>query len=372
MPAFSPVRNKMLFVAVSIAFAFAACYKIFLPVFMYNPAINAIIVSCFFIGLIFPVTNTRLLNTDKDFLAAFVSNANVPSDETSLLHKFLTGQRGEFRPFFSADESQTVLASVERRLSARHAILRYLVGLLILLGLLGTFLGLTQTVGSISKTMNSLAVGSFDEGSFNRLVDGIRSPLSGMGVAFSSSIFGLVGSLILGLLDLVQSKGEKEFFDSLENELFQRTKLYELNSSTQNSSNGPAYVWALLEQTVEVINAVSDKMKRTEENRFSVVNMMQEITNELGKNSFDKENFLSECREMVLGLHKTLEKIHVSIDEAVGRLDASREISGLKSVQSKVLEELIEGRKQMVLELKSEIRMIVKTLSILSDEPMSA
>jgi biopolymer transport protein ExbB/TolQ len=366
-------KNKMLFVLALVLFALTACYKLFIGIFMYNPTINAIILSCFFIGLITPFLGVRALNADKCFLSSFVSDAGAIPPKPSILSKLLLEERGDFRRFFSANDVQTMTTCVERHLSSRHTVSRYFVGLLVLLGLLGTFLGLTQTVGSISNTMNNLAVSNLGGDSFNTLLDGIRSPLSGMGVAFSSSILGLIGSLILGLFDLLQGKDEKDFFDILETELFKRVKSSGAFADGQApASNGPAYVWALLEQTVEVMNAVSERMRQTEDNRFSVVSMMQEVADAL-RSSFAKESAqLAEVQAVGMRINAALEQIGHALEDNSSKMTALHDISALKNVQNKVLEELIDGRKQMTQELKTEIRMIVKTLSMLSDEPMSA
>jgi hypothetical protein len=119
---------------------------------------------------------------------------------------------------FSTNTMRSILDSIANRLDESRDISRYLIGLLVFLGLLGTFWGLLQTIGSISTTIQSLDPGS---GSANDILDtlkaGLSQPLAGMGTAFSSSLFGLAGSLVLGFLDLQSGRAQTRFYTELEN-----------------------------------------------------------------------------------------------------------------------------------------------------------
>ncbi len=113
---------------------------------------------------------------------------------------------------------RSILDSIGNRLDDLRDITRYLIGLLVFLGLLGTFWGLLQTIGSIGHTIQSLDPGT---GNANDILDslksGLKAPLDGMGTAFSSSLFGLAGSLILGFLDLQAGRAQTRFYTELEN-----------------------------------------------------------------------------------------------------------------------------------------------------------
>ena len=109
-----------------------------------------------------------------------------------------------------------LLDSIATRLDEARDISRYMTGLLVFLGLLGTFWGLIETVGSVGKVIEGLKVGG-DAGSlFDTLKEGLAAPLGGMGISFSSSLFGLAGSLILGFLDLQSSQAQNRFYTDLE------------------------------------------------------------------------------------------------------------------------------------------------------------
>lgn len=121
---------------------------------------------------------------------------------------------------------RSILDSVGFRLEEAKETSRYLTGLLVFLGLLGTFYGLLQTVGSVSAVIQSLDVTAGDSGNlFGELQEGLQAPLNGMGTAFSSSLFGLTGSLILGFLDLQTSQAQNAFYTDLEDWMASMTEL---------------------------------------------------------------------------------------------------------------------------------------------------
>src|SRR5258705_7149096 len=111
---------------------------------------------------------------------------------------------------------RTLLDSIAIRLDEAREISRYMTGLLIFLGLLGTFWGLIETVGSVGAVINNLKVGGDANAVFDSLREGLAAPLSGMGISFSSSLFGLAGSLVLGFLDLQMSQAQNRFHTDLE------------------------------------------------------------------------------------------------------------------------------------------------------------
>jgi biopolymer transport protein ExbB/TolQ len=126
----------------------------------------------------------------------------------------------------STSSMRTMLDSIATRLDETRDISRYLIGLLVFLGLLGTFWGLLQTIGSIGDTIQSLDPGSGDAAAvLDSLKSGLSAPLAGMGTAFSSSLFGLAGSLVLGFLDLQAGRAQTRFYTELENWLSSVTDL---------------------------------------------------------------------------------------------------------------------------------------------------
>ena len=120
------------------------------------------------------------------------------------------------RMAISSQMMRGILDSIAARLDEARDMSRYMTGLLVFLGLLGTFWGLIETVGSVGKVINSLKVGGDAGAIFDSLKEGLAAPLGGMGISFSSSLFGLAGSLVLGFLDLQTSQAQNRFYTELE------------------------------------------------------------------------------------------------------------------------------------------------------------
>jgi len=127
----------------------------------------------------------------------------------------LGGERVD-RVAISAQTMRAFLDSLANRLDEARDISRYLTGLLVFLGLLGTFWGLIETVGSVGSIINGLKIGGDADTVFETLKEGLAAPLGGMGISFSSSLFGLAGSLVLGFLDLQTSQAQNRFYTNLE------------------------------------------------------------------------------------------------------------------------------------------------------------
>ncbi|HEY0234153.1 MAG TPA: flagellar motor protein MotA, partial [Afipia sp.] len=125
-----------------------------------------------------------------------------------------------------------LLDSIATRLDEARDLSRYMTGLLVFLGLLGTFWGLIETVGSVGKVIEGLKVGGEAGALFDTLKDGLAAPLGGMGISFSSSLFGLAGSLILGFLDLQSSQAQNRFYTDLEDWLAETVREYSSDGYT--------------------------------------------------------------------------------------------------------------------------------------------
>ena len=135
------------------------------------------------------------------------------------------------RMSMSSQTMRSILDSIAIRLDEAREISRYMTGLLIFLGLLGTFWGLIETVGSVGAVINNLKVGGDANAMFDSLREGLAAPLSGMGISFSSSLFGLAGSLVLGFLDLQMSQAQNRFYTELEDWL--ATTVHDLGGATE-------------------------------------------------------------------------------------------------------------------------------------------
>jgi hypothetical protein len=185
-----------------------------------NPWLNGLILLVLLIGIILSFARVIRLFPEVRWVNSFrradpgLAVAKAPT-LLAPMAAILSGERTG-RVAISAQTMRAFLDSVATRLDEARDIARYLTGLLVFLGLLGTFWGLIETVGSVGGIINNLNVGGDADSVFNALKQGLAAPLGGMGISFSSSLFGLAGSLILGFLDLQTSQAQNRFYINLE------------------------------------------------------------------------------------------------------------------------------------------------------------
>ncbi|MCR4281878.1 MAG: flagellar motor protein MotA [Bauldia sp.] len=197
--------------------------------FMANPGLNAVIFAVLFIGILLSFRQIFRLFPEIRWVNTFrIAEPGVEVERPPVLLAPMATLLGDRigRMAISTQTMRSILDSIQMRLDEDRDLGRYLTSLLIFLGLLGTFWGLLQTVGSVASTIQSLDVSSANTGVIlEDLKDGLTAPLSGMGVAFSSSLFGLAGSLVLGFLDLQAGQGQSMFYNDLEDWLSTVTDL---------------------------------------------------------------------------------------------------------------------------------------------------
>lgn len=211
----------MLVFLILIGFLGAILYPQAKTAFMANPALNGMILAVLFIGTLFSFGQIFRLYPEIRWINKF--RFSDPSSTTGgkapkMLASMANMLRNQLGPLnLSTNVTSAILDSVGSRLDEARDTSRYLVGLLIFLGLLGTFWGLLETIQSVGKTISSLDTsGSSNIGVFTALKEGLQAPLQGMGTAFSSSLFGLAGSLILGFLDLQAGQAQNRFYHETE------------------------------------------------------------------------------------------------------------------------------------------------------------
>ncbi len=188
--------------------------------FMANIGLNSLIIGTLLLGTLYAYRMVWRLAPEIEWLNGFrqgTSNADNPRKPVLLAPMAtLLAESGD-RTVLSPNTMRSLLDSLAARLDESRDLLRYLVGLLIFLGLLGTFWGLLQTVSSVGDAIKNLDVGAGQSSAmFEELKNGLQRPLAGMGLSFASSLFGLAGSLILGFLDLKVSQAQNRFYHNLE------------------------------------------------------------------------------------------------------------------------------------------------------------
>jgi hypothetical protein len=187
--------------------------------FLHNPGLNGIILGTLLIGMLLAIRQVLRLFPEIRWVNSFrivdpglaVARPPVLLAPMAALFRERTG-----RMAISQSTMRGILDSIGTRLDESRDIARYLTGLLVFLGLLGTFWGLLETVGSIGHVIQSLDVGGEAGATFENLKNGLAAPLNGMGLSFSSSLFGLAGSLVLGFLDLQAGQAQNRFYTDLE------------------------------------------------------------------------------------------------------------------------------------------------------------
>jgi hypothetical protein len=187
--------------------------------FLANPGLNALIIGVLLIGILLAFRQVIRLFPEIAWVNSFrLADPGLAIERPPVLLAPMAAILGDHagRMTISSQIMQSLLDSIGTRLDEARDMLRYMTGLLIFLGLLGTFWGLIETVGSIGTIIKGLKVGGDAGAMFDALRDGLAAPLGGMGISFSSSLFGLAGSLVLGFLDLQTSQAQNRFYTDLE------------------------------------------------------------------------------------------------------------------------------------------------------------
>src|SRR3989440_5367266 len=211
---------RMLVFLVLCALVMVVLYKQIIVAFFANPGLNALIGAVLLIGIILSFRQVIRLYPEVTWVNSFrIADPGLAIERHPTLlapMAAIPGGERSGRMTISQQTMRHLLDSIATRLDEARDMLRYMTGLLVFLGLLGTFWGLIETVGSVGEVIKSLKVGGDASQLFEALKEGLAQPLGGMGISFSSSLFGLAGSIILGFLDLQTSQAQNRFYTDLE------------------------------------------------------------------------------------------------------------------------------------------------------------
>jgi len=221
---------RMLVFLVACGLVAVVLYKQIMVAFFANPGLNALIGMVLATGILLAFRQVIRLYPEVSWVNNFrVADPGLAIERHPTLlapmAAILGGERTG-RMSISQQTMRHLLDSIATRLDEARDISRYMTGLLVFLGLLGTFWGLIETVGSVGKVIDGLKVGGDAGVLFDTLKGGLAAPLGGMGISFSSSLFGLAGSLILGFLDLQSSQAQNRFYTDLEDWLATTVRHY--------------------------------------------------------------------------------------------------------------------------------------------------
>jgi len=286
----------------------------------------------------------------------------------------MLGEKTE-RISLSTVAMRSLLDGIAARLDESREISRYMIGLLVFLGLLGTFWGLLETVQSVGSVVGDLNITGTDlTTAFNNMKQGLQAPISGMGTAFSSSLFGLAGSLVLGFLELQAGQAQNRFYNELEEWLSSLTRLGTgaIGGIDGGDQSVPAYIQALLEQTADGLEGMQRALARSEESRADYNRNIYELTERIGALSSQ----MGTEQKLMLKLAESqseLTPILGKLAEAEGRSGIEEAMqSSLHNIEtylSRIHDEMGPGRTNAVQEIRNEIRLLARTIAALAEEP---
>lgn len=367
------VLRMLLFVAIVLAVA-AVLHRTLIEAFLATPLLNGLILGVLLAGVIYTFRQVIALEREVEWLETFRRNrpglAGLGQPRLLAPMAAMIAEKRD-RLTLSALAMRSLLDGIRSRLDETREISRYTVGLLIFLGLLGTFWGLIQTIGAIAEVIGGMTVGSGDLPTlFNQLKSGLEAPLRGMGTAFSASLFGLASSLVLGFLDLNAGQAQNRFYMDLEEWLAQATRLSSGAIGTEGEGSVPVYVQALLEQTAENLEGLQRILARGEEGRMAANQAVIGLTERLGQLTDQMRASQAILLRMAEGQQELRPVLARLADaQAHGALDEATRahIRNLELYMARLLEELIQGRNQLSSEVRSEIKLLARTIAALAE-----
>jgi len=325
--------------------------------FLANPALNGVILAVLAGGIAWNIRQVILLRDEVDWLAAFRNaRQGAPARATPRLLAPLASMlaaRYSDRLSLSAAALRSVLDGILSRLDETRELSRYMTGLLIFLGLLGTFWGLLLTIGAVADVIGAMSLGAGDANLlFDQLKAGLAEPLRGMGVAFSSSLLGLAGALVLGFLDLTAGQAQNRFATELEDWLAGQTRL---SGGAPGELEGEPGLAALLEANAQSLELVAGMMARAEEARAEGEAGMHQLAERM-----------SVLTEQMRATQMLLARL---VDQRLssGEEGARAHLRAIEAQLGQLAAEVSQGRLQSTSEIRAEIQVLTRTLAALGE-----
>ncbi len=366
--------TRMMLFLVIVAAAVSLLFPPLRSAFMANAVLNGVILGVLFFGIFYIFRTVTMLRGEVAWIEEFrrdqaAVSVQAPPRLLAPMATMLGERERTDRLSLSTVAMRTLLDGVGARLDESREISRYMIGLLVFLGLLGTFWGLLETVRSVGDVIGGLSVTAGEIASvFQDLKQGLEAPLSGMGTAFSSSLFGLGGSLVLGFLELQAGQAQNRFFNDLEEWLSGLTRLSSGSLSGDGETSVPAYIQALLEQTADSLDSLQRIIQRSEEGRNAANTNILQLTDKLSALTDQmraEQSLMLKLAESQLELRP----IFAKLAERDGGDEVMR--NHIRSIEvhiGRILEELPQGREELVGEIRSEIRLLARTIAALAED----
>ncbi len=378
----SPRRylTRMSLFVVAVTLFGAALYPGLSTAFMANPLLNGVIFAVLVIGIVYTFRSVVALRPEVEWLQSFQGERQGlqrPVAKPRLLAPMasMLGQR-QGKAKISALALRSLLDGIAARMAEARELSRYLIGLLIFLGLLGTFWGLLDTVSAVGDVINDLTLESGDLALvFADLQTGLEAPLSGMGTAFSSSLFGLSGSLVLGFLELQASQAQNRFFNELEDWMSGNAQV-STGGPALETGEGPAlptYLRGLIEQTAEnldklqrVVSVGEEQRKQTAQAITGLADRLAALDDHLRTQQSVMVKLASQQAEIRPAVGKLLEAVE---GDSMGMDQSTRaHIRSIATHLAQMKEELAGQRSQTVEDINHEIRVLARTIAALAEE----
>ncbi len=344
--------------------------------FLAKPALNSMILGIIIFGVIYIVRQVLQLEPEAawaDTLRRGEPGLSVmrPPRLLGPVAAILQERRG--RTSLSAPAQRSLLDGLSSRLDETRDISRYLIGLLVFLGLLGTFWGLLETVGAVSRAVSNLSMTGTDMGqALTNLQRGLETPLAGMGTAFSSSLFGLGGSLILGFLDLQAGQAQNRFYNEIEDWLASLTRLSGGTAVSDGDQSVPAYIQALLEQTADNMENLQRILGRGEESRIQANTNLTALTERLGTFSDQmraEQSLMLRLAESQLSLEPILARLADAVGKAGADEDSQHQLRAIERQMARLIDTMEQTSASAAQEIRAEIRLLARTIAALAEEP---
>jgi hypothetical protein len=345
---------------------------VLITAFYNNPVLNSLILLILLLGILWNLNQVLRLRPEVRWLETYQTSrsrlAALPSPKllapmASMLS--MRDGRDNGRHFtLSTTAMRSLLDGLASRLDESRELSRYMTGLLIFLGLLGTFWGLLKTVTSVADVISSMSMGTGDINlMFEQLKTGLARPLAGMGTAFSASMYGLAGALVLGFLDLTAGQAQNRFFNELEEWLAGLTRL---SSGLQSESEGsaPVYVQALLEQTAENMESLQRLLARGEENHSQVNQAVITSNEKLGVLA----DTIRASQHLMLRLAETQSSLAPALQRLGERQGDEASQGHLRNIEhflQRLLAENEQRRSRATADLHNDLRLLTRTVAAL-------
>ncbi len=342
-----------------------------------NPYLNGVIVAVFLIGVLSCFLQVVQLASAARWIEGYAANpgsgmAKAPNLLATLAA--LLRERGASTQI-GATSSRSILDSVAQRLDEARDITRYIINLLIFLGLLGTFFGLATTVPAVVDTIRSLEPAEGEGGIqvFARLMGGLEAQLGGMGTAFSSSLLGLAGSLVVGLLELFAGHGQNRFYRELEEWLSSITRIGFASGEVDGGSFDTAVIAQVLDHMGEQMEdlqrlfvAADERQQHVDEKLIGLTTSIERLASKMERG---EGGYTAAALERIaLGqerLIEVLEQQRQAIQSASGEHVDAESRMRLRSIDVqllRILEEMAAGRQESVAELRGELASLNRAL----------